>query len=249
MDNKVIPTSKISNNGTAKIASHIGKKNQKEFFKKIGFFEKLNFEILEISEPLGNKNNWGEIETMTIGFGHGFAITPLHLIKAYASIANSGFEVNPKIVLGNQNNQNNHNIQLLLKKETSEYFLKLLRSVVTKTKFTGPRVNVEGYDIGGKTGTAELINKKGGYYEDRNLTSFISIFPIEDPKYVVLTMIEYPKIIKELNNKTTGAWVNAPLVKEIILKMIDILKIPRHFSEEVLNADIKHIYKSNNATF
>ena len=237
---------KSSNIGAAKIASLIGKQNQKEFFKKIGFFDKLNIEILEAAEPLGNKHNWGKVETMTIGYGHGFAITPLHLVKAYASIANDGFEVRPTIVFGKQKDQKN---QLLLKDDTSDYFLKLLRSVVTKTTFTGPRVKVEGYDIGGKTGTAMLTNEKGGYYKDRDLTSFISLFPIEDPEYLVLTIIEYPKIIKGLNKKTTGAWINAPLVKDIILRMIGILKIPKKISEELLNADIKHIYKPKNVTF
>ena len=73
---------KSSNIGVAKIASLIGKKNQKEFFKKIGFFDKLNIEILESAKPLGNKHNWGEIETMTIGYGHGFAITPFTFGKS-----------------------------------------------------------------------------------------------------------------------------------------------------------------------
>jgi len=237
---------KSSNIGVAKIASLIGKQNQKEFFKKIGFFDKLNIEILESAKPLGNKHNWGEIETMTIGYGHGFAITPLHLIKAYASIANNGFEVRPTIILGGQKNQK---IQLLLKEDTSDYFLKLLRSVVTKTTFTGPRVKIEGYNIGGKTGTAMLTNENGGYYTDRDLTSFISIFPIDDPKYLILTIIEYPKIIKGLNKKTTGAWINAPLVKDIILQMIDILRIPKKISKEFLNADIKHIYETKYVTF
>ena len=237
---------KSSNIGVAKIASLIGKQNQKNFFKKIGFFDKLNIEILEAAEPLGNKHNWGEVETMTIGYGYGFAVTPLHLVKAYASIANDGFEVKPTFIFGKQNDQKN---QLLLKESTSDYFLKLLRSVVTKTTFTGPRVKVEGYDIGGKTGTAMLTNKKGGYFKDRDLTSFISIFPIADPEYLILTIIEYPKIIKGLNKKTTGAWINAPLVKDIILRMIRILKIPKKISEEFLNADIKHIYKPKNVTF
>ena len=236
-----------SNIGTAKIASHIGTKNQKDFFKKIGFFDKLNFEILETAEPLGNKNNWGKVETMTIGYGHGFAITPLHLVKAYASIANDGFEVNPTLILGNNNNYKNN--QILSKKESSDYFLELLRAVVLKTKFTGPRVKIKGYNIGGKTGTAMMVNKKGGYYKDRDLTSFIGMFPIEDPKFLVLTIIEYPKEIEELNNKTTGAWINAPLVKEIILEMINIMKIPKKINQEILKVDINHIYKNNNVSF
>ena len=91
--------------------------------------------------------------------------------------------------------------------------------------------------------------QNGGYYTDRDLTSFISIFPIDDPKYLILTIIEYPKIIKGLNKKTTGAWINAPLVKDIILQMIDILRIPKKISEEFLNADIKHIYRNKKCYF
>ncbi len=237
---------KSSNIGTAKIAKKIGKDNQKKFFKKLGFDNKINFKINEAAKPLGNKNNWGELETMTIGYGHGYAVTPLHLVKAYASIANEGFEVNPSIVMGNKNFENKN---ILLNKNTSDYFLKLLKSVVSKTNFTGPRVNIDGYDIGGKTGTAMIVNKNGGYYLDRDLTSFIGVFPINNPKYVVLTIVEYPKVIKEINNKTTGAWINAPLVKEIILRMIEILKIPKEMPKELLNADIKHIYKAHNAPF
>jgi len=233
-----------SNIGTAQIASIIGKKNQKDFFKRIGFFEKIDIEILETAEPLGNKYNWGEKETMTIGFGHGFAVTPLHLVKAYGSIANNGYEIKPTIILGT-NNQSSK--QLLLKNETSEYFLDLLGSVVTKTKITGPKVKLDGYEIGGKTGTAELFSNKGGYHKDRNLTSFISVFPVNAPKYVVLTIVEYPKKINE--SATTGATVNAPLTKKIILRMIEILKIPKKYSKEFLNADIKHLYKHQNVTF
>ena len=234
-----------SNIGAAQIAAIVGKKNQKEFFEKIGFLKKINIEILEAAEPLGNKNNWGETETMTIGFGHGFAITPLHLVKAYGSIANKGYEVNPSIILGTKNKLGK---QLLLKENTSDYFLELLSAVVNKTKITGPKIKLEGYDIGGKTGTSELINnKQGSYYKDRNLTSFISVFPINEPKYVVLTMLEYPKQINEISS--TGANVNAPLSKKIILRMIEVLKIPMNFSDEILNADIKHLYKYKNVTF
>ncbi len=234
-----------SNIGTAKIASIIGKNNQINFFRKIGFFDKLDFEILESAKPLGNKNNWGSLETMTIGYGHGFAITPLHLISAYASIANKGFKVKPTI-LDNNSLSNSENI--LIKRGTSNYFLELLRSVVTKTTFTGPRVDVKGYNIGGKTGTANIVNENGGYYKDRDRTSFISIFPVNKPKYLVLAMLEYPKKIDGSNQKTTGAVVNAPLVKEIILDMINILNIPKFMSEDILKADTNYIYLQKNAT-
>ncbi len=233
-----------SNIGTAKIATLIGRENQIDFFKKISFFNKLNFEILETAKPLGNKYNWGNVETMTIGYGHGFAVTPLHLLKAYISIS-KGYEISPTIIHDDIKIKEKN---LIVKKETSEYFLKLLRSVITKTKFTGPRVEIEGYNIGGKTGTAVLVKETGGYYSDRDLTSFIGVFPFNKPKYAVLTILEYPKKIPGSKLKTTGAVVNAPLVKEIILDMINILNIPKEKPKNSLKADINNIYRKNNAT-
>ncbi len=233
-----------SNIGTAQIAHKIGKNKQKDFLKKLGFFEKLNIELLEAEKPLANPNNWGNHETTRIGFGHSFSITPLHLVKAYASIANEGYIVNPTLVL-NKENKSKKNI--LLKKNTSDYFLSLLNAVVKKTAFTGPRVKIEGYQIGGKTGTSELLNPKGGYYKDRNRTSFIGLFPINKPKYIVYTAIEYPKKPENSKQRMTGAVVNAPLVKNIILEMIKILNLPKNGENNLLKADIKRLYELHNA--
>ncbi len=230
-----------SNIGAAQIALKIGKNNQKEFLKKLGFFEKLDIELLEAEQPLANPNNWGNHATTRIGFGHSFSITPLHLVKAYASLANQGYIVNPTFIL-NQEQKSKNNI--LQKKETSNYFLSLLSAVITKTKFTGPRVKIDGYMIGGKTGTSELLNPKGGYYKDRNRTSFIGIFPTNNPQYIVYTAIKYPKKPKDSKQRMTGAVVNAPLVKKIILEMIKILNLPAYLSDSILKADIKKVYKS-----
>ncbi|MDC0056523.1 penicillin-binding protein 2 [Alphaproteobacteria bacterium] len=235
---------KSSNIGAAKIAHKIGKKKQIEFFRKIGFFDKINIQIKETAHPLGNKNNWGVLETMTIGFGHGFAVTPLHLATAYASIINEGKKVEPTILLGDKN----ISTEMVVKKETSEYILKLLKAVVAETVYTGPRVRIEGYEIGGKTGTAELINSFGQYQKNANLTSFIAVFPVSKPQYLVLTIIENPKKIKEENYNITGAAVNAPLVKNIISRMIEILKIPRYQASEILNAAIRTSYQRYYAT-
>ena len=235
-----------SNIGAAKIARKIGKKNQINFFKKIGFYEKIELEIIESAKPYTNPNHWGEIETMTIGYGHGFMVTPLHLVSAYASLINDGKRLNPTFLKDNIV----INKTQIIKNETSNYFLKLLRAVVLETEYTGPRVKVEGYEIGGKTGTAELINESGRYQHDMNLTSFIGVFPTSKPKYIVLAMIENPKKIKEENYNITGASVAAPLVKNIILRMIEILGIPIPNSREILKADISTEYiKNHNATF
>jgi len=229
-----------SNIGTAQIALKIGKESQKDFLNKLGFFNKIEIESLEAEKPLANPNNWGLHETTRIGFGHSFSITPLHLVRAYATLANEGYPVDPTFIL-NKNITNQKNI--LLKRETSDYFLNLLNAVITKTKFTGPRVKIDGYMIGGKTGTSELLNPNGGYYKDRNMTSFIGVFPINNPRYIVYTAIEYPKKPQNSKQRMTGAVVNAPLVKKIILEMIKILNIPPYKKDNLLKADLKNIYE------
>ena len=149
---------KSSNIGTAKIANKIGKKTQQEFFKKLGFYNKISLEIDETVIPTANPNNWGELETMTIGYGHGFAITPLHLSQAYASIVNGGYIVEPTLLLKKENPLF---LKSIINSTTSKLVRQLLRAVVLETEYTGPRIKIKGYDIGGKTGTAELINESG----------------------------------------------------------------------------------------
>ena len=232
-----------SNIGTAQIATMIGKKNQIDFFEKIGFDKKINVENMEVANPLGNKNNWGKLETATIGFGHGFSVTPLHLVKAYATLSKNGYEVNPTLIL----NKTSKSKKILNDESSSKFFLNLLKAVVYKTEYTGPRVKIDGYEIGGKTGTSELLNPKGGYYKDRNLTSFIGVFPINDPKYVIYTAIEYPKKEIGTNQKMTGARVNAPLVKEIIINIINLFNIPTN-NKEHLKADTNYLYRKSNAS-
>ena len=183
---------KSSNIGAAKIARIIGKKNQMEYFKKFGFFDEIDLELDETQKPL-YPNHWKKIETMTIGYGHGFAVTPLHLCQAYASIVNGGFIVKSTL-LKNNDQIISHRI---IKSSTSEHVKSLLRSVILETKYTGPNAKIEGYELGGKTGTAELL-RNGDYSSSSNLASFISVFPISNPKYLVLAMVMDPKKLKKL---------------------------------------------------
>ena len=235
---------KSSNIGIAKIAKKIGKQNQIDFFHKIGFYDSVKINLIEATKPLGNQNNWGEMETMTIGYGHGFAVTPLHLAVAYCILLNQGKKLRPKLIL----NQEDHDVTFVIKKETSDYILKLLRAVVNETEYTGPRVKIDGYDIGGKTGTAELLNESGNYNKDANRTLFVGAFPMNNPKYLILTIIDNPKKIKKENYSITGATVNAPLTKNIILRMIEILNIPKLVNNQILNAATTINYINNNAT-
>lgn len=235
---------KSSNIGAAKIAKKIGKENQIEYFKKFGFFDKIDLEINETAKPLVPQN-WKVLETMTIGYGYGFAITPLHLCKAYASIVNDGFKVYPTLLI----NRDIMRLKKIVNTSTSKQVTRLLRSVVLETKYTGPLVKINGYELGGKTGTAELLTNHG-YSSNSNLASFISIFPISKPKYLVLAMIKDPKKIKETNYNNTGGWVAAPLVKKIILNMIKIYGIPSTSEKNILKAsNDKFIIKNKNATF
>ena len=233
-----------SNIGTAQMATLIGKKNQKEFFNKIGFNDRVILENKESAIPLGNKNNWGKVETATIGYGHGFSITPLHLVKAYATLSNKGIEVFPTLQL----NKKNVKKTVLKNEKSSDFFLNLLKSVVLKTEYTGPRVKIHGYEVGGKTGTSDLVNPMGGYYKKRNLTSFIGVFPIDNPKYVIYTALEYPKKEEGTNQKMTGGRVNAPLVKKIIISMINLFNIPKKNKNELLKVDINFLYREFDAT-
>ena len=234
---------KSSNIGTAKIAEIIGKENQINFFKKIGFFDPVNINLKEAAMPLGQKYNWGKMETMTIGFGHAFAITPMHLAVAYASILNKGKKTEPKITMDSEN----LHFSQIIKEKTSLYIGSLLRSVVNETEYTGPRVKIEGYDIGGKTGTAELTNEEGKYDSNLNRTIFVGAFPMFDPTYLVLTFIDKPKR-KKANDSITSATVNAPLVKNIILRMIEILNISKPHNNKILNVATSLNYKKTNVT-
>ena len=227
-----------SNIGTAKIAKKIGKEIQIDFFKKIGFFERIESNFKEAALPLGNKNNWGEIETMTIGYGYGFAVTPMHLALAYMSILNDGKKLKAKFLLNELNQEANR----VISKSTSDYIKELLRAVVNETEYTGPRVKIEGYDIGGKTGTAELLKVNGVYDKNANRTLFVGAFPMFDPKFLIITVIDNPKKIKSKDNNPTAAIVNAPLVKNIILKIIEIFNIPQPNSQQILNAAITNNY-------
>ena len=231
-----------SNIGTAKIAEIIGKENQIEFFKKLGFFEPVNTGMIESAKPLGNRYNWGKIETMTIGYGHGFAITPMHLAVAYSGLLNDGKKLDPKFLL----NSKDFKFEKIVKKQTSQYISTLLRAVIEETEFTGPRVRIEGYDIGGKTGTAELLDSNGNYNKDLNRTIFVGAFPMSKPKFLILTFVDKPKRIKEENHGITSARVNAPLVKNIILRMIEILNLTKSTEEIILNAATSINYQNTN---
>ena len=137
----------------------------------------------------------------------------------------------------------------IIKQETSNLIKQLLRAVILETDYTGPRAKVEGYELGGKSGTAELLDEKGKYKKNANRTTFVSVFPISDPKYVVLAMVENPKKIKEENFSITAATVAAPLVKNIIIEMIKILNISPVMIDNSIQAYNQNFFDNKYVTF
>jgi cell division protein FtsI (penicillin-binding protein 3) len=215
-----------SNIGSVKMAMDYGSEAQRDFMGKLGFLKPVALELPERGAPMSPKP-WRRINTMTIAFGHGIAVSPLHLASGVATVVNGGIrwpvtilKPDPTVrLLGRQ----------VISEKTSAQMRKLLRLVVENG--TGRKAAAEGYLVGGKTGTAEKPGKRGAYARKSLLSSFVSAFPMHDPRYVVLVMIDEPKGNKESHGYATGGWVAAPAVKRIVSRSAPLLGI-HPFDEE-----------------
>jgi cell division protein FtsI (penicillin-binding protein 3) len=177
-----------SNIGAIRIAQKIGVKSYKEFLNSLGLFEKINFELEEVGTPLSFK--WEKCTLETASFGHGITTTPLQLAKAYAIIGNGGYKINPTILL--KKNISLQNEEQIISSTTSNIINSMLRKVVSNKKGTASFADKKGYEVGGKTGTArKAIN--GVYSKEKKINTFVSLFPINKPKYVLLVMLDEPK--------------------------------------------------------
>ena len=174
------------NIGSVRIAQKLGEKKFKSFLSKIGLLDRIDFDIEEVGTPM--KFNWGKCPLATASFGHGITTTLLQLAKAYSIIVNGGFEIKPSLI----ENNNKEKKKRILDKKVSKKILPILRKVVTSKEGTASLANIKGYEVGGKTGTAEKINVSGGYSK-KKINSFVSIFPSSKPKYVLALMLDEPK--------------------------------------------------------
>ena len=201
------------------MAQHVGEKNLKSFFSDLGLMEKMDFDIFEIGAPL-LPNPWANSTTATISYGHGLSVTAMQVCAAMATVVNGGFQVKPKLT----KHENKYALPMsfrIMSEDTSEKMRKLLRLNVTNG--TGKNAEVEGYYVGGKTGTAEKSAGKKGYDRKRLLSSFIAAFPMDDPEYIVYIMIDEPKGNKKSYGYATGGWVAAPAVGNVISSVVSIL--------------------------
>ena len=170
----------------------------------------IDVEISEIGRPLHvSQKQWSDVYLATISYGHGIAVTALHTVQAIAAVTNGGILYKPTILKSEYLKGTR-----IFKKSTSKIMRKLMRLVVTEGY--AKKAEVEGYNIGGKTGTAEKV-KNGKYMKkDCNMVSFTGAFPINDPEYVIFVAVDEPKPNKLNNGFTTGGMIAAPLAAEII---------------------------------
>ncbi|MEJ6395333.1 penicillin-binding protein 2 [Gymnodinialimonas sp. 2305UL16-5] len=207
-----------SNIGTARIARVIGADRQRDFLDQLNLLQPTSIEMVEA--PSGRPllpPRWGELATMTISYGHGVSTSPLHLAAAYSTMVNGGTEITPTL-LRRDVPQNGERI---ISEATSRAIRDMLRLVVTEG--TASFGEVEGYQVGGKTGTADLPRPEGGYYEDRNLNTFAGAFPMDDPQYVLVVTLQEAAELSGPEPRRTAGWTAVPVAAEIIRRAAPLL--------------------------
>ena len=223
---------KSSNIGTARIAIEIGAERQQQFLAQLGFTEPVPISLPEAnkSKPLLPKR-WSEISTMTISYGHGLAATPLHLAAAYASVVNGGLKVTPSLL---KHTPAPTEADRVLSEGVSHELRGFLREVVTRG--TATLADVPGYEVGGKTGTADKPGRRGGYEKDKVIGTFAAVFPAHAPEYVLVVSLDEPEDRTGREPRRTAGWTAAPVAAEIIRRIAPLMNmrpLPKEEPEEV----------------
>ena len=243
-ENRVLTVPEIlihsSNIGSAKMALEVGGNEQRKFMEKLGFFNKLKFELSELGSPIVPKR-WGEGTIATVSYGYGLAVSPLHVATAFAAIVNDGMYKDPTLIRHNSKNI----AHKIVSKKTSRQMIKLLRDVVISG--SGKRANVKGYEIAGKTGTANKLSKEGKYVNKKVRTTFMATFPSSKPQYIILVMLDEPKATTESWGFVTSGWNTVPVAGKIISEIAPQLDIKANFDlDEERNARIiEAVYSKN----
>ncbi len=206
-----------SNIGAAKMALDVGTKAQRTYLGRLGLLNASSVELPEVGRPL-TPRRWRDINTMTISYGHGIAVTPLQMASGVAALVNGGLYVPPTLL--KRDDREAIETKRVLSADTSEKMRRLMRLVVANG--TGRKAAVKGYAIGGKTGTADKLAVRG-YRKDATISSFVGAFPIDDPRYILLVMVDEPKGNARTFNYATGGWVAAPAVGHVIQRMAPLL--------------------------
>ena len=226
-----------SNIGSSLEISLVGKKFQRKFLQSINMDKPLEeFELPEIAKPqFLSESRWGEVSMVTISYGYGISSTPLHIISAFSAVVNGGLYRQPTLL-----EDSRHKSKRVVSQETSESMRSLLREVVVRG--TGKRANVDGYQVIGKTGTADKL-ENGRYNHKKSISTFISAFPEKDPKYALIVVMDDPKASKETYGYTTAGWNAVPISKNIISAVAPQLNVKADFDLEKQKSIVDAAYK------
>jgi cell division protein FtsI (penicillin-binding protein 3) len=213
-----------SNIGTARMALSLGVEHHKWFLRKMGQLDRLRTELPESAEPLVPKH-WGELNTVTIAFGHGLSVAPLQAMMAIGALMNGGNLI-PPTFLKRTEQEALTLAKRVVKPETSDKMRYLMRLNVEKG--TATRADVEGYYVGGKTGTSEKV-VAGRYSKTKVLTSFTAVLPADAPRYAVLIMLDEPQALPETHGFTTSGWNAVPVGGQVISRIAPLLGLEPRF--------------------
>lgn len=208
-----------SNIVTARLADNLGKEGMENMIRRLGFDERPHIELAERGKPLWPQR-WGRVTNMTVAYGHGIAVTPLHLASAYAALVNGGIW-RPATLLKVEPGQEAEG-RRVFKAATSARMRQLLRMIVSNG--TGRKADAPGYRIGGKTGSAEKPSN-GGYNKTSLVSTFAAAFPMDNPRYVVIAMLDEPKGNAETSFQRTAGWTAAPVVRKVVPRVGPMLGI------------------------
>ncbi|RST30337.1 penicillin-binding protein 2 [Sphingomonas ginkgonis] len=229
-----------SNIGTAQIADQVGTERQKWWLNRMHFLEPVHVELRERGRTLTPGKRWGPFETMTVGFGQGIAVTPLHLANGYATLFNGGLW-RPATILKVDRTHPAPRGERVFTEDTSYKMRALLRLVVMKG--TGKKADAPGYRVGGKTGTAQKLIG-GRYSQNVVLTTFAGVFPMDEPRYVVVAMLDDPKSTKDTYGFHTAGWNVAPVVSRTISRIAPMLGVrPDMKREPNMNEVLPYIHE------
>ncbi len=209
-----------SNIGAARTALAMGVDAHKAFLKKMGQLDRLRTELPESAEPIVPRH-WGELNTITIAFGHGLSVAPLQALMGVAALMNGGFLIPPTLLKRTEEEARSLG-KRVIKPETSEMMRYLMRLNVEKG--TARKAEIPGYYIGGKTGTADKVIN-GHYSKTSVLTDFMAVIPADKPRYLLLIMLDDPKVLPETHGFKTSGWNAVPVGGAVIARIAPLLGI------------------------
>jgi len=213
-----------SNIGAARMAMSVGVEEHRAFLKKLGQLDRLRTELPESHDPIVPPQ-WGELNTATIAFGHGLSVEPLQAAMGIAAVVYGGLLIRPTFLKRSDESARKLATRVI-KPETSAMMRYLMR--LNAEKGSARRADVEGYYVGGKTGTAEKVIN-GHYVRSRLLTDFIAVLPADKPRYLILVILDEPHGLPENNGSAISAWNAAPTTAKVIERIAPLLGIEPRF--------------------